>query len=136
MIGARKRGYRRSPGGGAMKFHVVWGGGGSFPYGGIFSMWAVFSLHRGAIFFVCGGRSSTRSTHALSSTQPHTWQYIHTPIHTTIIHPSLIHQPFHPSTITPSHLYIYLYTYTDIHPYAYGPIHQHTHTDNDNNDNK
>ena len=36
------------------KIHV--GGGGSFPYGGIFSMWAVFSLHVGAMpFFSCGG---------------------------------------------------------------------------------
>ena len=60
MIGARKGGYRRSPGGGSMnKKKSIWGGGGSFPYGGIF-MWAVFSLHvRGshAIFSVCGGVS-------------------------------------------------------------------------------
>ena len=57
MIGARKGGYRRSPGGGSMnKKKSIWGGG-EFPYGGIF-MWAVFSLHvRGshAIFSVCGG---------------------------------------------------------------------------------
>ena len=35
------------------KIHV---GGGSFPFGGIFSMWAVLSLHVGAMpFFRVGG---------------------------------------------------------------------------------
>ena len=54
---------RRTQGGGRVGDHPGEGGmnikippgRGLFPYGGIFSMWAVFSLHVGAIFSGGGG---------------------------------------------------------------------------------
>ena len=58
MIGARKGdvGARLARGWSMNKKIHVGGGGASFPYGGIFSMWAVFSLHVGAMpFFPCVG---------------------------------------------------------------------------------
>ena len=58
MIGTRKGGYRRSPGGGSMNKKNPSGGGGGVSPMGVFFMWAVFSLNvRGghAIFSVCGG---------------------------------------------------------------------------------
>ena len=59
MIGARKGGRVGARQEGSMNKKIPCGGvGRSFPYGDIFSMWAVFSLHVGAIFSVCVGGGS------------------------------------------------------------------------------